>query len=448
MTAEIAIMNKTAIALASDSAVTIGNRDKFYNTANKLFMLSKFHPVGIMIYNNAEFMGVPWEIIIKQYRTYIRDKELDFLEDYFYDFIEFLNSNEILNLKDYEKEYFATNVISFLKEVDNEIRQNYKEFVEKYQRKPNKNEINLIIKNVIDNYYNLFNSKAKLKNLPSNYEKYINNEYKNIVLRLIDEILLDHKEMDSIILDNLIQCCYNIFIKEVEGPLYSGLVIAGYGEKNIFPALISGHFYGILNGHVKYILKQRNEINRDNDNCIIPFAQTEIVDTFLTGINPNYLNVLDGAFESEILSVIKNISNKKLDKSEKDKLIKELNIRWDNIMNNILNFSNNKYVYPILQAVSVAPKDELAKMAESLVNLTSFKRQVSIDEYSRTVGGPIDVAVISKGDGFVWIKRKHYFKPELNHHFFNNYYNDCKEDYCNENNGWKQILSKILGGRL
>jgi hypothetical protein len=24
------------------------------------------------------------------------------------------------------------------------------------------------------------------------------------------------------------------------------------------------------------------------------------------------------------------------------------------------------------------------------------------------------VAVISRGDGFVWVKRKHYFPPELN----------------------------------
>ncbi|MEA1995293.1 MAG: hypothetical protein U9N18_03965 [Campylobacterota bacterium] len=41
---------------------------------------------------------------------------------------------------------------------------------------------------------------------------------------------------------------------------------------------------------------------------------------------------------------------------------------------------------------------------------------------SETAGGPIDVAVISKGDGFIWIKRKHYFKPELNPQFFANYY--------------------------
>ena len=37
---------------------------------------------------------------------------------------------------------------------------------------------------------------------------------------------------------------------------------------------------------------------------------------------------------------------------------------------------------------------------------------------AETVGGPIDVAlIISKGDGLIWIKRKHYFSPELNPQF-------------------------------
>ena len=49
------------------------------------------------------------------------------------------------------------------------------------------------------------------------------------------------------------------------------------------------------------------------------------------------------------------------------------------------------------------PKEDLAHLADSLVNLTAFKRRVSLDIES--VGGPIDVAVISKGDGFIWISR-------------------------------------------
>ena len=78
------------------------------------------------------------------------------------------------------------------------------------------------------------------------------------------------------------------------------------------------------------------------------------------------------------------------------------------------------YISPIIRVVGMMPKDELAAMAESLVNLTSFKRKVTED--AETVGGPIDVAVISKGDGLIWIKRKHYFSRELNQQFFANYY--------------------------
>jgi hypothetical protein len=69
----VAILNKHGVALAADSAVTVSSRvegpRKVYNSANKLFALSKYHPVGIMIYGNAEMMGIPWETIIKIYRA-------------------------------------------------------------------------------------------------------------------------------------------------------------------------------------------------------------------------------------------------------------------------------------------------------------------------------------------------------------------------------------------
>ena len=86
----------------------------------------------------------------------------------------------------------------------------------------------------------------------------------------------------------------------------------------------------------------------------------------------------------------------------------------------LLKFRQRKFVDPVLEVLRFLPKDELAAMAEALVNLTSFKRRVSTSVES--VGGPIDVAVISKGDGLIWVKRKHYFRPELNPHFIANYF--------------------------
>jgi len=77
------------------------------------------------------------------------------------------------------------------------------------------------------------------------------------------------------------------------------------------------------------------------------------------------------------------------------------------------------HLAPIYEAITNSPKDELAQIAAWLVNLNSQQKRMSMGP--ETVGGPIDVAVISKGDGFIWIDRKHYFRSELNHHFFRNY---------------------------
>ena len=83
MTAEIAVLNKFGVALAADSAITVEHfhqgeiKTKVYNTANKLFSLSKYDPVGVMFYNTVTLGSVPWETIIKSYRSELRDTHLD-----------------------------------------------------------------------------------------------------------------------------------------------------------------------------------------------------------------------------------------------------------------------------------------------------------------------------------------------------------------------------------
>ena len=97
MTTLVSILNKRAAVIAADSAVTFSNQTdeiKTYNSANKIFRLSEYHPVGIMIYNNAEFMGTPWDIIIKLYRKQLGKKNLNTLKDFVFDFKSFLYDNK------------------------------------------------------------------------------------------------------------------------------------------------------------------------------------------------------------------------------------------------------------------------------------------------------------------------------------------------------------------
>jgi len=160
-----------------------------------------------------------------------------------------------------------------------------------------------------------------------------------------------------------------------------------------------------------------------NNAAICPFAQTDVIDTILTGVDPTldniYLNnfsALFAKYNNEILGIVGN-SNPQLAAQ-----IQALNI--DILVNEYramnARIKRENHIQPLLDAVSTLSKEDLAEMAESLIYLTYLKRRITFAEES--VGGPVDVAVISKGDGLVWIKRKHYFRPEFNQHFFSNYF--------------------------
>ena len=60
---------------------------------NKLFSLSKYHPVGVMVYGSAEFMGVDWETIVKIYRSALAKRSFDTLHEHATHFIRFLQTN-------------------------------------------------------------------------------------------------------------------------------------------------------------------------------------------------------------------------------------------------------------------------------------------------------------------------------------------------------------------
>ncbi len=98
MTSEVVVMNSLGVALAADSAATVRNGDagKVFNSAVKLFMLSKRHPVGVMVHGNAAILGVPWETIIKMFRRELDGTVYDNLEDYGHALIAYLDQNERL----------------------------------------------------------------------------------------------------------------------------------------------------------------------------------------------------------------------------------------------------------------------------------------------------------------------------------------------------------------
>ncbi len=431
MTAEIAILNKSGIALAADSAVTIGT-EKVYNSANKLFTLSKYHPVGIMIYDSADLLTVPWEIIIKEYRRNLADTPFEKLEDYANDFWNFIKDDNKFFTESIQNQYVTFHAYGYLDSL-------FKKIEEEVAKKiTNNEEITIdtsvtILKNILQDDHEIIKNTIYISEFNENDEIDIISKSEKELKKCTNEVF---GELVPLLSDEDLQKIYKTIVGNLVKHTFklrtTGIVIAGYGTNEVYPRIASYFVEGVINKKVKKILVEGKSNLRSEPfaTTIIPFAQDEMVWTFLSGMDPSIqefsIEYLSQAFNKYADSLspeglqigddeLKHIQRQL--KSDSQLIIKEF-------QETIIKIQRNNNIQPILDMVEVLPKDELSAMAESLVNLTVFKRRVS--KSVETVGGPIDVAIISKGDGFIWVKRKHYFDPKLNQNFFSNYFRkDC-----------------------
>lgn len=432
MTAEVAILNREAVAIAADSAATVSDQtgQKIFSSANKIFSLSKHHPVGIMIYGNALFMGVPWEIIIKIFRKKLGTKSFETLKEYGDEFIGFLKK-ELTMFPQSEQEKYANDCIyEYFIELRRQILEDVENIIEQKGEISEKEVENITEQIILSDKKRWEDGEATVDNrikVRQSLSKKYSDAVKNAKSNIFEKIPFSRKATNA--LKFIATELFISFPNGISNSGVSGVVITGFGEKEIFPSVLSFSIEGMANDFLKYRQNSYKSIDYENSAMVIPFAQMEMVQTFIDGISPLFGVLYRGLLYESIGNypqiILEAILDDNFPEKERNKLEKKLskagikNLKIG--LERIDEIQYEKYVEPILKVVTFLPKNELAEMAESLVNLTCLRKKISMDD--ETVGGPVDVAVISKGDGLIWIKRKHYFEQELNNHFFINYLN-------------------------
>lgn len=428
MTTEIAIMNKSAIALAADSAVSFSKPDgqlKIYNTVNKLFALSKYEPVGIMIFDSAELMGLPWETIIKIYRARLGSKKFSTLEHYAKDFLSFLSDNAALFPADVQVQFFRELIARFFARITKATLDDCDSHV-KIHGSIDDGKVLENLENQIRNQCETLISWKDADCFPEDFSSSIGREYIEVIDRQIEDSFSKSRLPDS----------SKEFLRKAAGQVFckdfftdsgnSGIVIAGFGDSEPFPGLFSYVVQGVVGNKLKFKPHKTASISFSNGAFITPFAQDEMVHTFMQGVDPLYEHFLIGSMNEIVKKHFFDPIEKaaQIDNEAKKEMVQKLRdiqaVAIKELREKLVQHKRSHYVDPVLDAVAALPKDELAAMAESLVSLTILKRRVSMT--AETVGGAIDVALISKGDGLIWIKRKHYFDKNLNAQFLANYY--------------------------
>ena len=178
------------------------------------------------------------------------------------------------------------------------------------------------------------------------------------------------------------------------------------------------HIGGVIDSKLRYNIIEEVEITESNPSSIVPLAQIDVMQTFLFGINDQFIADLSKEIPSQIGECVASIDDSCFAPEKKVFVNAQLKGVTGRIIKHMTETAVNNYMFPIIQSVASLPIEELALLAESMINITSLRRKVAIDRNIGTVGGPIDVSIISKGDGFIWLKRKHYFDRKYNPQYF------------------------------
>lgn len=418
MTSEVIVMNKNGIAMAADSAATLMPTRQTYHTQNKIFNLCKAYPVGVMIHEKLRLNGVPWETIIKMYRSYHNDCGFDSVEDYLGHLVTFIATCDALFDRKHPDLYWTCDVLCHLETLGQEIETAWHK-CRKGHDGPQNISLMQFGKRHIE--YQI----EKLRSLPDLYPL-SDKKFHSALTQALDKLDMDCAEQAFGLYP--IQNGNEALIKELLSLLtlkndfslgYSGIVLAGFGENDVFPVVATARLGGFYFSELKYEIDPPVEISDHNQAQIIPYASSDMVSTFIKGVHPHYeaysLAETHSTMEKLMGAVARHLDIPETPGNQVvfNQLIAD---HFQQYKHNLVHHVLNSHIQPVIDGIRFLPKDALASVAESLVNVTSFKTSVMPCE--NFVGGDIDVALVSKGDGFIWIKRKHYFDPEKNTDFF------------------------------
>ncbi len=430
MTVEVAILNRETAVLAADSAVTIfgGNKVKVLNSVTKIFSLTEGTPVAVMYFGNGGLMGISWEIIIKLYKKDRGSNKYGTIKEYADNFLEYINTFDVYMKKDYEEKFLASTISNYL----TQLRDIYlKEGIQSLLNEKSvidQSDVKKCVTELINNLYKEWdrcdcrykNKQELINRIRTEYEKVIVSEIKEV----FENLPLTEKSRSL-----LIDICSSIFVVSNNNYVNehsTGIVICGFGEKEIYPSYslleIDSFVCNILNSR----LKENFTIKNENQNSgIVAFAQPHTVNTFLKGISSGYGSLFRLGLTSITENIIDNIlkdSSISVSKEDSEKIKNRI---LGNLFNNMNGgFGKMREIFEMIdpgysmvllkEYLAYMPKNDMAEMAESLVQLTCLRKKITIEE--ETVGGPIDVAVITKGDGLVWFRRKPFLRTD---HYLN-----------------------------
>ena len=210
---------------------------------------------------------------------------------------------------------------------------------------------------------------------------------------------------------------FSIHTKDIDPS--TELIFAGYAKGTDRPSILRVTITGCYLGRISAEYDREVTVTDERHGYILSYGDTGIIDSLKNGIGQNYTNQVHNLLDEKMACLLKKVYGK-IDANKGDE-------RWENLRKCMDDIGAAKLIEDydrsvlgirkeredVLWTNSIASYNltQMASLAENLVYVTELHKKLLTQP--ETVGGLIDLAIITREDGFQWLNRKSWYQPSV-----------------------------------
>ncbi|WP_019959734.1 hypothetical protein [Woodsholea maritima] len=411
MTSEVMIMNRQAIALAADSAVTYGGGTDSVVTLEAEKILTLSPTIALMVYSRGDVLGRSWSQIAHAFRKEYGDQDYASVEECAATFFAFIDNNRRLFPEDDEREEFEDLLRAAFSTV-----LDYAKGLRNYPHSPYASDESAF-EAALDMYRRMLalDEGGEVRDTLAVFEDFTQEDFNGLYGALIDALIIEALGIygeDEAVRAKLYDFAYMLMVKPAFLETYAGLVFAGFGQDDIFP--VYSHYYAsiLVNGVMKRGHDETIHVAVDDGPSafVRTFAQADMTHAFLRGVHPTMfdlmisLNMRANEIAAEVALTEAGLSRDQVVEvmgRMQDHVLPELSMEFIRVSQAV---SQEEFIDPFIKVVSASGKRQIAETAKSLVDLNILKTNLHMVQTG--VGGDVDVVMISRTHGVEWFAQK------------------------------------------
>lgn len=423
MTAQVVLLNGLGVALASDSAVTAGG--KVMNSSEKIFDLPAPHKVAVLTSGRADFMGIPWEVALSAWSTTL-DTPLQSLIEYRESVYKFLKTilPDSGTMADQEKAYLRSSyggpsgVVAAVTKTLNETiyphfadvlnTENFQLFLsdEPWEDEFRAEITSLLTEEAVGDFHSGLEDRARERQsefqpVPGVKESLARvwiDKYWSTYERTPVEDFRNWPQIPGF--DEAVSSLWSTFVVHADYEGETALNLLGFGAKDLFPSGAGVYMHGVVSGT---LLKR---FEGDAPSVAAPryffFGQSDAIENITSGEDRLLINTAVQTSKRTLSDIYDQISSLGVDELETTREYIKASLEMEGVAEEMRAAGDKERRQPFYRAIDIAPIHDLAEFAAQLVGVQAAS--AAMTQENPTVGGPVDVAVITHRGGFKWVR--------------------------------------------